>query len=1032
MWINSVTGMKTNRQLANGFCTLLFAWALSARAAEPIGYNRDVRPILADNCFHCHGPDQKTRKGKFRLDVRDDAVAKNAIVPGKPDESELIRRIFTTNEDDVMPPANGHKTLTVAQRELLRRWIACGANYEKHWAYGLPVKPATPPEKNAIDALIRERLRELKLKPSPPADRRTLARRLYFDLAGLPPKPEEVAAFAQDKSPDAVSRLIEKLMAAPQFGERMAIGWLDVVRFADTIGYHSDTPRNIWPYRDYVIKAFNENKPFDQFTREQLAGDLLPASTREQKVASAFNRLLLTTEEGGAQPKDYEARMLTDRVRAVSSVWLGQTIGCAQCHDHKFDPIKQRDFYSLGAFFADIEEPIIGAREPGMLVMNDQQTAELKRLDDAAARAQKEFDAPHPQWKLAYAEWQSVQTAAVIQERRWTALTPVKAEAEATTKLTVEKDTVLATGTNVTPETYTVSFTNADTGIVGLRIEALPHRSLPSKGPGRGGDGNFVLTEVVASVLRFDHTTNRLSFNLARADFEQTQGSGTDFNPTGNAAAVIDGDVGNAAVGWAIWPQTNQAHQLVLGFSAPVTLHAGETLMLELRHKVAGHALGHFRIGVTTHAEALQGPLRYPPAKDISELLLIAADERDAKQKEKLFAHFKSIAPETAEARKQLADARKAKGDFEAPIPRCLVSATNAQPRIVRVLPRGNFLIETGDIVQPALPAYLANSAPPPDDRRLNRLDLANWLVARNNPLTARVVMNRLWKQFFGIGLSKVVDDLGAQGELPPNQALLDWLACEFMDSGWDMKHMIRLMVNSDAYQQTSVPSQKLRALDPLNRELAVQSRWRLDAELVRDNALAVSGLLEGKIGGPSVKPYQPDGYWENLNFPVRSYDTTTGPDQYRRGLYVWWQRSYLHPSLVAFDAPTREECAAERNRSNIPQQALVLLNDPTYVEASRALAVRILREGGRDTKARLTWAWRQVLSRAPRADELKTVQALLEKQLSEYRGNPGAASAFLQIGQTPPPPDVDQPDLAAWANIVRVILNLHETITRG
>ncbi len=1024
--------MKSKYKFAASFGWLVFALAVSARAAEPISYNRDVRPILSDSCFHCHGPDQKTRKGKFRLDVREDAVAKGAIVPGQPAESEIIKRIFTRNPDDLMPPAEAHKTLTLAQKELLRRWIASGAPYEKHWAYAPPVKLAVIQAKNPIDALVRQRLTELGLKPSPPADRRTLARRLYFDLIGLPPKPETVEAFARDKSPDAVSRLIEQLMASPQFGERMAIGWLDVVRFADTIGYHSDTPRNIWPYRDYVIKAFNENKPFDQFTREQLAGDLLPASTQEQKVASAFNRLLLTTEEGGAQPKDYEARMLTDRVRAVSSIWLGQTIGCAQCHDHKFDPIKQRDFYSLGAFFADIEEPIIAAREPGMLVTDEPQAVELKRLADEVARAQQEFDAPHPQWELAYTEWQRLQTEAVVQERRWTALTPSKAESDTDTKLTIEKDSVLAKGTNAIAETYTVSFTNAVAGIVGLRIEALPHNSLPSKGPGRAGDGNFVLTEVVASILRPDHTTNVLSFTLARADFEQTQGSGTDSNATGSAAAVIDRDVKDATAGWAIGSQTNQAHQLLLGFAAPVSLQDGETLIVELKQKHPGHALGYFRLGATTNTDALAGPLRYPPAKEISDLLLIAAKQRDEKQKEKLFAHFKGIAPETATARKQLADARKAKGDFEAPIPRCLVSVTNAQPRTVRILPRGNFLIETGDLVQPALPAYLVGSDPQAEGRRLNRLDLANWLVARDNPLTARVVMNRLWKQFFGVGLSKVVDDLGAQGELPPNQALLDWLACEFMDRGWDFKHMVGLIVNSAAYQQTSVATKKLRARDPFNRELAVQSRWRLDAELVRDNALAVSGLLVDKIGGPSVKPYQPDGYWENLNFPVRGYDASAGAEQYRRGLYVWWQRSYLHPSMVAFDAPTREECAAERNRSNIPQQALVLLNDPTYVETSRALAVRILQEGGDDSKTRLTWAWLQVLSRAPRPDELKTIQSLLEKQLAEYRADPAAAQALLKIGQTPPPPDTDPSELAAWTNIARVILNLHETITRG
>jgi hypothetical protein len=1021
---------KISRSIAWGCLGLLLAFP--SLAAEPISYNRDIRPILSDDCFHCHGPDQKTRKGKFRLDVREDAVAKGAIVPGKPKESKVIERIFATNEDDVMPPPEAHKTLSAAQKALLTRWIASGAKYEKHWAYVAPVKPATPPDKNAIDILVRQRLRTLGIKPSPPADRRTLARRLYFDLVGLPPKPEEAEAFARDKSPDAVSRLIDKLVGSPQFGERMAIGWLDVARFADTAGYHSDNPRNIWPYRDYVIKAFNENKPFDQFTREQLAGDLLPNCGLEQKVGSAFNRLLLTTEEGGAQPKDYEARMLTDRVRATSAVWLGQTIGCAQCHDHKFDPIKQRDFYALGAFFADIEEPIIGRREPGMLVPDSKQADELKRLDQELARAQKEFDSPHPEWLTAYAVWQTAQVDAVKQDRLWSSLTPRKAASTGGAKLKIEPDgAVLASGKAPDKATYTLSFTNIPNDCVGLRIEALPHDSLPGKGPGRASNGNFVLTAATAKILQRDQT-NVLSFASARADFEQGKDTATNSPAEWAAASVLAPRANSETGGWAILPQTGQAHQLVLELAASISLQAGETMKVELTQNHPGHTLGHFRLGATTNAEALRGPLLVPPPKEFADLLMIAPEQRDEKQKEKLLGYFKSIAPETAQARKRIAEARKARDDFEGTIGRCLVSVTNTTPRTVRILPRGDFLNETGDIVQPALPVYLAGAEPKPGERRLNRLDLANWLVARENPLTARVVMNRLWKQFFGVGLSRVVDDLGAQGELPPNQPLLDWLACEFMDSGWDMKHMVRLIASSDAYQQSSISSKKLRERDPMNREIAAQGRWRLDAELVRDNALSVSGLLVEKIGGPSVKPYQPDGYWENLNFPVRTWDASTGPDQYRRGLYIWWQRSYLHPSLLAFDAPTREECAAERNRSNIPQQALVLLNDPTYVEASRAFAIRVLKAGGADTKSRLTWAWRQVLSRAPRPDEIKTMEELLIKQLVEYRADAESAQALLKIGQTPPPQDLNPAELAAWTNIARVLLNLHETITRS
>ncbi|HZV34818.1 MAG TPA: DUF1549 domain-containing protein, partial [Verrucomicrobiae bacterium] len=526
---------KPKHLVAIGSALLCCALGFPAFGAEKISYNRDIRPILSDNCFHCHGPDQKQRKGKFRLDVREDAVAKGAIVPGKPGESKLISRINATNQDDIMPPLEAHKNLTVAQKETLRRWIANGAVYEKHWAYVPPTKAAVPPNKNPIDYLVREHLREDGLKPAPPADRRTLARRLYFDLIGLPPKPEEVEAFEKDRSPDAVAKLIDRLLASPQYGERMAIGWLDIVRFADTIGYHSDNPRNVWPYRDYVINAFNENKPFDQFTREQLAGDLLPNSTREDKIASAFNRLLLTTEEGGAQPKDYEARMLTDRVRCVSAVWLGQTIGCAQCHDHKFDPIRQRDFYSLGAFFADIDEPIIGAREPGMLVPNKEQEAKLNTMDEELAQAQKKFDGPHPEWQTAFEDWQKEKLDALVWDHLWQALTPVSAVSANGGTLKIQDDSsLLADGKRADTDVYVLSFTNGLKDITGLRIEALPHDSLPGKGPGRADNGNFVLTEVVGAIHHPDGSTNLVSFASAQADFEQARD-----NATWSAVSVI-------------------------------------------------------------------------------------------------------------------------------------------------------------------------------------------------------------------------------------------------------------------------------------------------------------------------------------------------------------------------------------------------------------------------------------------------------------------------------------------------------------
>jgi hypothetical protein len=753
-------------------------------AAKAVEFNRDVRPIVSENCYHCHGPDAKHREADLRLDVRDVALSAKAIVPGKPDQSELVTRIFSQSADEVMPPPASHKKLTPQQKELLKRWIAEGAAYQGHWSYMPPAKPNVPAGVDAVDYFVQQRLAEAGVKPSPEADRRTLIRRLYLDLVGLPPKPEQVDAFAAEPGPQAYPRLVEQLLASPHYGERMAIGWLDVARFADTIGYHSDNPRNVWQYRDYVIRAFNENMPFDQFTVEQLAGDLLPGSTQQQKVGSCFNRLLLTTEEGGAQAKDYEARMLTDRVRAVSTVWLGQTFGCCQCHNHKFDPITARDFYSMGAFFADIQEPILGRREEGMAVPDPQQAAELARLDAEIARCQQQLAAA-----------------------------------------------------------------------------------------GRGP-------------------------------------------------------------------------------AAP---------------------------------------------KEIAD---------------------------------RLAQTQKAKTTLEAGLPRCLVSVAMGNPRTVRILPRGDWMNESGPVVEPALPAYLPSAKV--EGRRLTRLDLARWLGSRGNPLTARVFVNRLWKQFFGIGICRTLDDFGSQGEWPGNPRLLDWLACEFMDSGWNVKHIVRTIVTSRTYRQASTATAEQLARDPDNRLLGRQSRFRLDAELVRDNALSISGLLSPKIGGPSVKPYQPAGYWENLNFPTRDYQADSGESQYRRGLYTWWQRSFLHPSLLAFDAPTREECAAERMRSNIPQQALVLLNDPTYVEAARVLAARILKEGGADVPSRLDWAWRQALGRKPREDEVATARAVLEKHLAQYAQDTASAKAVLHVGLAEPPKDVSPAELAAWTSVARILLNLYETITRS
>ncbi len=821
-------------------CALLFGgavtavWSAELPVPAQIEFNRDVRPILADNCFSCHGPDAAHRKGKLRLDVRADALAREAFVPGKPADSELVARVRSPDPEEVMPPPDAHKTLTAREKLILERWIAQGGNYQRHWAYEPPVKATIPAGAHAVDVLVARRLAQVGLTPAPSAGRRTLIRRLHADLLGVPPTPAEVTAFVDDPAPDSYERLVERLLERPQYGERMAIGWLDGVRFADTIGYHSDNPRNVWPYRDWVIASFNDNKRFDRFTLEQIAGDLLPDVSQEPRVGSAFNRLLLSTEEGGAQPKDYEARMLADRVRAIGTAWLGQTTGCAQCHDHKFDPITTRDFYALGAFFADVKEAAIGRREDGMVVATPEQAARRAELHAAVVAARSAVTARADVLAAAQAQWEAAPPA--------------------------------------------------------------PNTPRP-----------------VLTVLQK-----------------------------------------TAAARTARERQTLQAH---------------------------------FRTHVSTVAR--------------TELAALATAEEQEK------AYTESL-------------------------PHCLVTEATPARRAVRVLPRGNWMDESGEIVAPAIPAFLAppSTGASAGDATLTRLDLARWLVSRENPLTARAFANRLWAQFFGLPLSRVPGDLGAQGEPPPNGPLLDWLACEFMDHGWDVKHLVRTIVTSATYRQTSVATAEQLAVDPANREHARQGRFRLEAELVRDYALAAASLLSPRVGGPSVKPYQPDHYWEMLNFPPRDYVPDGGEAQYRRGLYVWWQRSFLHPSLLAFDAPSREECAAERVRSNLPQQALVLLNDPTYVEAARAFAARIV-AGGRTPEERITWAWSVALQRAPRAEEMSTAAALWAEQLAVYRADPGAVEVLLATGASAAPAGADRVELAAWTHVARVLLNLHEFITR-
>ncbi|MFI5007085.1 MAG: PSD1 and planctomycete cytochrome C domain-containing protein, partial [Solirubrobacterales bacterium] len=1006
----------------------------AAGSGSRLAFNRDVRPILAGNCYACHGPDRNNRQMGLRLDREEGAktalaTGNIAIVPGNLEKSALYQRITNPDEQKRMPHvSSGKERLSPAQIATLRRWIEEGAEWQPHWSYIPPSRTPPPAVKragwarNPVDVFVLAEIEKAGLAPSPEAARPDLLRRLSLDLVGLPPTPDEVAAFVGDQRNDAFERQVDRLLASPRFGERMALFWLDLVRYADSVGYHSDNSRTVWRYRDWVINAFNGNMPFDRFTTEQLAGDLLGRPSREQRIASGYNRLLQTTEEGGAQPKEYRAIYLADRVRNASTVWLGATVGCAQCHDHKFDPYLAKDFASFGAFFADVAETPVGRREPDYLP-DEAQRPRLEALQAEIKRLRKQLEKTTPEIEAAQLKWES--TLGGTRALAYSLLEPVEASSASGTRLLIQGNdfSLLATtasGPKPPRDTYTVRFKTVLKGITAFRLEAVTFEELPKGGPGRDPEGGFVVSEIVIQ----DGAGRPIPLRNATASTRPAVEATALFSP----AAAIDGRT--ASGGWTLAAADGDSHRLVAETVRPVGAGEETTFTVVLHQNAGqGRTLGRFRMAATTDA----APVRTGPGVEVSkEILAIAATEpakRTEEQRDRIAAFYRRMAPELASARAALRAAELAKADLVKDVPQSLVSVAQ-DPEPVRILPRGNFLDESGEVVTPAVPHFLPQIDT--GGRRATRLDLGAWLTSADNPLTARVFVNRLWKLAFGQGLTRTLEDLGSQGDWPTHPELLDWLAVEFVDSGWDVKHMVRTLVTSATYRQASRVSRDLVERDPYNRLYARQSRFRLDAELVRDNALAISGLLSTRVGGPSVHPYQPKGYWTYLNFPPREWDDDVGEDQYRRGLYTWWQRTFPQPSLLAFDAPSREECLAERTRSNVPQQALVLLNDPTYVESARVFAERIVREGGPTFEDRLRWAYARALARAPSGDEVRILAALYAKQSAEYRADPRAATKLVAAGQAPVPKDVSIVDLAGWTSVARAILNLPEVITRS
>ena len=985
------------------------AVAVSGPAADcpstPISFNRDVRPILSDHCFTCHGPDAGKRKAKLRLDVREAALAKEAFVPGDPDGSELIYRIHADDPEERMPPPETRAPLTAAQKETLRRWIAEGAEYEAHWSYlplARPVVPAVVRKdwvRTPVDAFVLARLEDEGIAPAGEASRRDLLRRLSLDLIGLPPTPEEIAAFLTDTRPGAYERQVERLLASPHYGERMAVLWLDLARYADSVGYHGDQGLNVFPYRDYVIDSFNTNKPYDQFTREQLAGDLLPAPSEEQLVATGFNRLNMVTREGGAQPGEYLAKHMADRVRTVSTIWLGSTMGCAECHDHKFDPFSTKDFYQLGAYFADLREwgvyqdydytPNPDLRgwsndHPFPPELEVESRALLRRIEVLRARLDAEARATAAAHADDFAAWTRA-AEEFLQEHPGGWATPAPEVLEPAEHL-LEDGAVLLTGD---AKTLKLRLPLPAGPVAALRVELIPHAQHGGSII-RGGSGRAAVSLAAELQRGASGAGQALAFHAADADAKDPRY----FN-----GAEILGVLG----GWRTSAALHQSPQTATWLlAAPFTAADGDALALTLHVGTAGCV----RVSVSP----------------------FAGENENAESRWLLGTAAPAAQPAADRARALLRRIFECRGGKA-----MTVISVPVAPRVTRVLPRGNWQDESGEVVEPAPPHFLPQPART-DGARLTRLDLADWLTSEQNPLAARTFANHVWRMFFGAGLAPVADDLGSQGDWPSHPELLDWLAADFRD-GWDVKELIRNVVLSSTYRQSAVPRPELLTRDPQNRLFARQTPRRLEAEFVRDNALFIAGLLDDEIGGPSAHPYQPPGYYAPLQFPDREYQPDADERQWRRGVYAHWQRTFLQPMLANFDAPSREECAAARAHSNTPQQALTLLNDPTFVEAARGLAQTLLAGAASATESstaeRLDQACLRALGRPAAAAEQRALQEFLDAQRASFRADPASADALLGVGIAPRPAGVDPVELAAWTAVCRVLLNLHETVTR-
>ena len=1011
---------------------IIFALAASASfaAEKPLSFNRDIRPILSDRCFACHGPDSNKRQADLRFDRQEGFSAPLprhtnlfAFVAGKPEASEACKRIFSADEKLVMPPPKSNLKLTDAEKNLIKTWIAQGAKWQPHWAFIKPER-VPPPEvrdakwpRNEIDKFILARLEAEGLKPSQEADRPALIRRVSLDLTGIPPTPAEVAAFVSDTSADAYEKIVDRLLASPRYGEAMAARWLDFARYADSNGFQTDSERYMWPWRDWVINAFNTNMPFNEFTIEQIAGDLMTNATMSQKVASGFNRNHRINEEGGAIPAEWRVEYVMDRVEATSETWLGLTMQCARCHDHKFDPISQKEFYSFFAFFNNLNENGLGGagnNGPILSVQDPATTAKIAELDKQIADAKTAQTAAEKNIGESQVKWEKIALASSEKAIEWHVLDAQSISSANGATLTKEADGAIFSG-GTTPDTDTYTFTTASdlSEITAIKLELIPDDRLPSHGPGRHPNGNPVLSELTISAgPKSGAATNDVAIRDQQADFNQ---DGYD---------VAKSDDGDKGTGWAIYPNVGKHHEAVFAFREPVKFAGGAKLAVTMDQNYgSGSLIGKFRISATTAAMPIATPM------EIREILKTAAGRRKEDQKKKLADYFATQEPELAAAVARVAALTKQKAALAKPMETVMVMEEMAKPRDTFVLLRGQY-DKPGAQVSMAVPAILPAL---PSGAPTNRLGLALWLVDPSHPLTARVAVNRYWEKFFGNGIVKTIENIGSQSEWPSHPELLDWLATEFVRLKWDMKAIQKEMVMSATYRQSSKLTADLIERDPENRLLARGPRFRLPAETIRDQALAISGLLVEKVGGPSVRPYMPQGVWDETSVygNLRNYQAAKDDGLYRRTMYTIWKRTAAPPSLMLFDAPSRELCTIRRSRTDTPLQALALLNEVTYVEAARKLAEHMMTDGGATSQDRIRFAFERATARQPSESESKILGSSFQRSLERFQKDKPAAEQLLAMGESKHDNKLDAAELGAYTMTARVILNLDEVVTK-